>query len=177
MALVTCSEGCVFRRRYSLRQLPDSTSLSRDRAPRPVRTCRLLREDHVGCLQYDQDGSLENLDESGSLHQVKAPFLDANLTAALFCQRAQGRVVETSLRLFENDAGLPCWPMRMHPWGRIADFELDSPAGMRTCLRLLQVITTMLSRKYLLFPAILFLCNVGSAIACFAARDWKRGLY
>lgn len=31
--------------------------------------------------------------------------------------------------------------------------------------------------KGLIFPAILFMCNVGSAIVCFAAGDWKRGLY
>jgi len=31
--------------------------------------------------------------------------------------------------------------------------------------------------KRLFFPAILFLCNLGSAIACFAAGDWRRGLY
>ncbi len=31
-------------------------------------------------------------------------------------------------------------------------------------------------RKYL-FPALLFACNLGSAIACFAARDYKRGIY
>ena len=31
--------------------------------------------------------------------------------------------------------------------------------------------------KRLIFPVILFLCNVGSAIACFAVGDWKRGLY
>lgn len=31
--------------------------------------------------------------------------------------------------------------------------------------------------KRLFFPAILFLCNIASAIACFAGGDWKRGLY
>jgi hypothetical protein len=29
----------------------------------------------------------------------------------------------------------------------------------------------------MIFPAILFLCNVGSSIACFVSGDWKRGLY
>jgi hypothetical protein len=27
------------------------------------------------------------------------------------------------------------------------------------------------------FPIILFLCNLGSALACFAGGDWRRGLY
>ncbi len=31
--------------------------------------------------------------------------------------------------------------------------------------------------KRYLFPAIIFLCNLGSAVACFAAHDWRRGLY
>ena len=31
--------------------------------------------------------------------------------------------------------------------------------------------------KRLIFPAILFLCNLASAIVCFADGDWKRGLY
>ncbi|HEV3332745.1 MAG TPA: hypothetical protein VG096_17280 [Bryobacteraceae bacterium] len=31
--------------------------------------------------------------------------------------------------------------------------------------------------KRLIFPGILLLCNAGSAIACFAAGYWKRGLY
>ena len=31
--------------------------------------------------------------------------------------------------------------------------------------------------RSLIFPAILFFCNLGSAIVCFAAGDWKRGLY
>jgi hypothetical protein len=34
----------------------------------------------------------------------------------------------------------------------------------------------MVSRR-LIFPGVLVLCNAGSAIACFAAGDWKRGLY
>jgi hypothetical protein len=41
----------------------------------------------------------------------------------------------------------------------------------------LRSILTMQFPRHLIFPAILFLCNVGSAIACFAAGDWKRGLY
>lgn len=35
----------------------------------------------------------------------------------------------------------------------------------------------MLLDKRYIFPAILLLCNIGSAIACFAAHDWRRGLY
>ena len=31
--------------------------------------------------------------------------------------------------------------------------------------------------KRLIFPAILFLCNVGSGVACLLGGDWKRGLY
>lgn len=31
--------------------------------------------------------------------------------------------------------------------------------------------------KRFLFPAILFVCNIASAIVCFAAGDWKRGFY
>ncbi len=31
--------------------------------------------------------------------------------------------------------------------------------------------------RRLIFPAILFLCNIASAIVCFAGGDWKRGLY
>ena len=31
--------------------------------------------------------------------------------------------------------------------------------------------------RRLIFPAVLFLCNIASAIACFAGGDWKRGLY
>jgi len=31
--------------------------------------------------------------------------------------------------------------------------------------------------KKIIFPALLFLGNVGSALACFASGDWKRGLY
>lgn len=31
--------------------------------------------------------------------------------------------------------------------------------------------------KRLIFPALLFLGNIGSAIACFAGGDWRRGLY
>jgi hypothetical protein len=31
--------------------------------------------------------------------------------------------------------------------------------------------------KRLIFPAILFFCNIGSALACFAGGDWKRGCY
>jgi hypothetical protein len=31
-------------------------------------------------------------------------------------------------------------------------------------------------RRYI-FPAIIILCNVGSAINCFAGGDWRRGLY
>lgn len=31
--------------------------------------------------------------------------------------------------------------------------------------------------KRLIFPAVLFLCNLASAIVCFAGGDWKRGLY
>ena len=31
--------------------------------------------------------------------------------------------------------------------------------------------------KRMIFPAVLFLCNIASAISCFAAGDWKRGLY
>jgi hypothetical protein len=31
--------------------------------------------------------------------------------------------------------------------------------------------------RRILFPALLFLGNVGSAIACFASGDWRRGLY
>jgi hypothetical protein len=29
----------------------------------------------------------------------------------------------------------------------------------------------------LLFPGLLFLCNVASAVACFLAGDWRRGIY
>jgi hypothetical protein len=31
--------------------------------------------------------------------------------------------------------------------------------------------------RRLLFPAILFAANLGSAATCFAGGDWKRGLY
>ncbi len=38
-------------------------------------------------------------------------------------------------------------------------------------------LTAMTFDKRLIFPAILFLCNIASAIVCFANGDWKRGLY
>jgi hypothetical protein len=31
--------------------------------------------------------------------------------------------------------------------------------------------------RRVIFPAILILCSVGSAISCFADGDWRRGLY
>ena len=31
--------------------------------------------------------------------------------------------------------------------------------------------------RRLLFPAILFACNLGAGIACLAAGDWKRAAY
>jgi hypothetical protein len=31
--------------------------------------------------------------------------------------------------------------------------------------------------RRVIFPAILILCNVASAISCFAYGDWRRGLY
>lgn len=31
--------------------------------------------------------------------------------------------------------------------------------------------------KRLIFPALLFICNIGCAIVCFAGGDWRRGLY
>lgn len=31
--------------------------------------------------------------------------------------------------------------------------------------------------KRLLFPGVLFLCNVASAVACLAAGDWRRAVY
>lgn len=40
-----------------------------------------------------------------------------------------------------------------------------------------RLITAMTFDKRLIFPAILFLCNIASAIVCFANGDWKRGLY
>ena len=35
----------------------------------------------------------------------------------------------------------------------------------------------MMFDKRLIFPAVLFLCNLASAIVCFAGGDWKRGFY
>jgi len=29
----------------------------------------------------------------------------------------------------------------------------------------------------LLFPGILFFCNIASGVACFLAGDWRRGVY
>lgn len=35
----------------------------------------------------------------------------------------------------------------------------------------------MIVEKRLIFPAVLFLCNLASGIVCFADGDWKRGFY
>jgi len=40
-----------------------------------------------------------------------------------------------------------------------------------------RVVRALQSQKRLIFPAILVICNLGSAVACFASGDWKRGLY
>ncbi len=79
---------------------------------------------------------------------------------------------------FEEASGSSWQPDCTLPRAVHLDKLTTSPAAINSQALATQALdSTMIFDKRLIFPAILFICNIASAIVCFAGGDWRRGLY